>query len=102
MNAAQYWEFVRYTAEYILDTAGDDQDAQERCLYEAADSEVADVSDCLDILRFSPSHGAYFDYISGELRVTSFTEVVMKLAYAALLCDLREKLSELTAERERS
>ena len=101
MNTAQYWEFVRYTAEEILDTAGDDQDAQERCLYEAADSEVIYTSDCLDILRISPNDNAYF-YDFGELKASDFTEVVTKLAHAALLCDLREKLSELTAERQKS
>ena len=100
MNTAEYWAMVRSTAEGILEEAGDDQDAQERCLYEAADSEVNYTSDCLGIIRISPSHEAYFEGF-GELKASDFTEVVTKLAHAALLCDLREKLSELTAERER-
>lgn len=100
MNTAEYWQMVRSTAEEILDTAGDDQDAQDRCLYEASDSEVIYTSDCLDILRISPSHEAYFEDF-GELKASDFTETVTKLAHAALLCDLREKLSELMVERKR-
>jgi hypothetical protein len=92
---------IRSTAKEILEEAGDDQDAQERCLYEAADSGVIYTSDCLDIIRISPNEDAYFEDFC-ELKAFDFTEVVTKLAHAALLCDLREKLSELTAERVRS
>lgn len=97
MTQREYYEQIRAIAEEIRKEAEGDNEREHDLVHEAVDGHqwIIYTSYNLDVLKHSRNESAYFADFGALEGCNSFSEVTVKLAYAAMSRDVFEALAEL-------